>query len=93
MVGVKRCPDCGSKVITYSNLKLDCFISYCTKCEWIDPRQMYEGLIIEPDKAVEIGMAMICPHTGNICPFWEIEELGMSIEEWHRRGKGSLTTK
>lgn len=85
-----ECP-CGGKTIILKSPSLDLYIEYCTVCDWIDVLEMFDGVVMAPQEALEGGIARKCPFTGKICPAWMINDYGMSIEYWHKIGKGSLT--
>lgn len=91
-----RCPKCGKKVRILKNKKIESYLEFCTCCDWVSDKKYFRArdntIVLLTDKeALKYGYAKECPFTGKICPTWEIDEIGMSIEEWHRRGKGSLT--
>lgn len=90
------CPKCGRKVRVLSNKKIDSYLAFCTCCDWVSEKRYFRGndgtlVLLTNSEALASGYAKECPYTNKVCPTWEIQEIGMSIEEWHRRGKGSLT--
>lgn len=91
----KKCPVCGGKIRTYTNVDECVYLSYCLSCPWIDSRQMFDtgsGIVVcEVGEAIEDGYLLMCPFTAEYVPAWMIKDYGMSIEHWHKIGKGSLT--
>lgn len=90
-----KCPVCGGKMDVFTNIKYLTFFAHCLECNHVPDIQMFEtsgGVVLcNTEKAIDGGYLKRCPHTHQYVPSWMIDDYGMSIEHWHKIGKGSLT--
>lgn len=91
----KVCPKCKDRTCIVENKTHLVYLEYCMSCDFVSNKEMWESpdgyVVCSSEDAVELGLAKICPFSFKICPAWEIDEVGMSIEMWHKKNKGSLT--
>lgn len=92
-----ECPKCGKALNQILDTAELIYYCRCTECDWEDERNIWETygdnpMLMTDHDALRFGYAKACPYTKKICPRWEIDEIGMCIEMWHKQNKGTLTT-